>query len=99
MGRRFVDKPMPLENDVVSDRQPFIPKITDIDHHMSMGQISGLVPEISAGDLSDGEAWARCISQAATSQKLSLLQPLGVSGWKRRLGGKRLPGPSTRAPR
>ena len=58
MARRFVDISMPLENDVVSDPKPFTPKITYIDHQMSVGQMTAFFPGLAGEDLPDGEAWA-----------------------------------------
>jgi len=58
MARRFVDISMPLENDVVSDPKPFTPKITYIDHQMSVGQMTAFFPGLAGKELPDGEAWA-----------------------------------------
>jgi kynurenine formamidase len=58
MPRRFVDISIPLENDVVSDPKPFTPKITYIDHAMSVGPMTGFFPGLEGRDLPDGEAWA-----------------------------------------
>ena len=58
MARRFVDISMPLENGVVSDPKPFTPRITYIDHRMSVGQMTAFFPGLAGADLPDGEAWA-----------------------------------------
>ncbi|MCP5267105.1 MAG: cyclase family protein [Burkholderiaceae bacterium] len=58
MPRQFVDISMPLENDVVSDPQPFGPKIEYIDHQMSFAQIAPFFPGLKKEDLPDGEGWA-----------------------------------------
>ena len=58
MPRRIVDISMHLENDVVSDPQPFGPKIRYFDHKMSLGQMLPFFPGLEAEDLPDGEAWA-----------------------------------------
>ena len=58
MRRRIVDISMHLENDVVSDPQPFAPKIEYFDHKMSLGQMLPFFPGLKPEDLPDGEAWA-----------------------------------------
>lgn len=58
MPRRFIDISMPLENDVISDPQPFGPKISYIDHEMSVEQMTPFFPGLKKQDLPDGEAWA-----------------------------------------
>ena len=58
MARQFIDISMPLENDVVSDPQPFNPKISYIDHEMSVDQMTAFFPGLRKQDLPDGEAWA-----------------------------------------
>lgn len=58
MARQFIDISMPLENDVVSDPQPFNPKISYIDHEMSVDQMTAFFPGLQKQDLPDGEAWA-----------------------------------------
>ncbi|MSQ71179.1 MAG: cyclase family protein [Betaproteobacteria bacterium] len=58
MPRRIIDISMPLENDVVSDPEPFSPRITYIDHTMSLGQMLSFFPGLKAGDLPDGAGWA-----------------------------------------
>jgi len=58
MVRRIVDISMPLENDVISDPQPFNPKIEYIDHQMSVAQIAAFFPGLGKDDLPDGEGWA-----------------------------------------
>lgn len=58
MTRQFIDISMPLENDVVSDPRPFNPKISYIDHEMSVDQMTAFFPGLRKQDLPDGEAWA-----------------------------------------
>ena len=58
MARQIIDISMPLENDVISDPKPFTPKITYVDHEMSVGQMTAFFPGLEKGDLPDGEAWA-----------------------------------------
>lgn len=58
MSRRIVDISMPLENDVISDPQPFSPKIHYIDHKMSVDGMTAFFPGLTKDDLPDGEAWA-----------------------------------------
>ncbi|MBM3569943.1 MAG: cyclase family protein [Alphaproteobacteria bacterium] len=58
MPRRFVDISMPLENDVISDPQPFGPKIAYMNHQQTFGQIEPFFPGLKKSDLPDGEAWA-----------------------------------------
>ena len=58
MARTIVDISMPLENDVISDPEPFAPKISYIDHEMSLEQMLAFFPGLKAEDLPDGEAWA-----------------------------------------
>jgi kynurenine formamidase len=58
MPRTFVDLSIFLENDVVSDPQPFTPKITYFDHRASFPQLAGFFPGLSQADMPDGEAWA-----------------------------------------
>lgn len=58
MARTIVDLSIYLENDVVSDPEPFRPKIDYIDHDMSVPELAGFFPGLQKGDLPDGEAWA-----------------------------------------
>lgn len=58
MARTIIDISMPLENDVISDPEPFGPKIDYIDHEMSLPQMLPFFPGLKAEDLPDGEAWA-----------------------------------------
>ena len=58
MAREIIDISMPLENDVISDPPPFVPKITYIDHQMSVDQVRGFFPGLAKADLPDGEGWA-----------------------------------------
>ncbi len=58
MARTIVDLSIYLENDVVSDPPPYQPKITYIDHKMSVPALAGFFPGLRARDLPDEEAWA-----------------------------------------
>lgn len=58
MPRRIVDLSIYLENDVVSDPEVFRPKIEYLDHEMSVPELTGFFPGLTAADLPDGEAWA-----------------------------------------
>jgi kynurenine formamidase len=58
MSRQIIDISIPLENDVISDPEPFGPKIEYIDHKMSLPQMLPFFPGLKAEDLPDGEAWA-----------------------------------------
>ena len=58
MARTIIDISMPLENDVISDPQPFGPKIQYIDHETSLPQMLPFFPGLTREDLPDGEAWA-----------------------------------------
>ena len=58
MARQFIDISMPLENDVISDPRPFNPKITYIDHQMSVDRMVAFFPGLAGDDLPDGEGWA-----------------------------------------
>ncbi len=58
MGRKIIDLSIYLENEVISDPPNYRPKITYVDHHMSVGEVIGFFPGLQANDLPDGEAWA-----------------------------------------
>ena len=58
MARMIIDLSIYLENDVVSDPEPFRPRIQYIDHKASVPELAGFFPGLQAGDLPDGEAWA-----------------------------------------
>jgi kynurenine formamidase len=58
MARTIVDLSIYLENDVVSDPEPFRPRIDYIDHKMSVPDLAGFFPGLRAEDLPDSEAWA-----------------------------------------
>jgi kynurenine formamidase len=58
MPRRIVDISIHLENDVISDPPPFAPKISYVDHQMSVAQMLAFFPGLAKADLPDGEAWA-----------------------------------------
>src|SRR5258708_17960381 len=58
MTRTLIDLSIYLENDVVSDPEIYRPKITYIDHRMSVPQLASFFPGMKPEDLPDGEAWA-----------------------------------------
>ena len=58
MARRFVDLSIYLENDVVSDPEVYRPRISYIDHKMTMPDLVNFFPGVRPEDLPDGEAWA-----------------------------------------
>ena len=58
MPRTIIDLSIYLENDVISDPEPFRPKIEYIDHSMSVDDLAGFFPGLKKEDLPDGEAWA-----------------------------------------
>ena len=58
MARRFVDLSIHLENDVVSDPEVYRPRISYIDHKMTMPDLVNFFPGVRPEDLPDGEAWA-----------------------------------------
>ena len=75
MTRRIVDISMPLENDVISDPQPYSPKITYFDHHQSYEQMAPFFPGLKKEDLPDGEAWAVEMVQLITHNGTHLDAP------------------------
>lgn len=58
MARTIVDLSIFLENDVISDPPGYRPRISYIDHKMSVPEIAGFFPGLRPDDLPDGEAWA-----------------------------------------
>ena len=75
MSREIIDISMPLENDVISDPQPFSPKITYINHEDSYGQMAPFFPGLKKEDLPDGEAWAVEMVQLITHNGTHLDAP------------------------
>ena len=57
-NRRFVDLSIFLLNEVVSDPEPYRPKIDYIDHKQTIGDLVQFFPGIRPEDMPDGEAWA-----------------------------------------
>jgi len=58
VSRKFIDLSIYLENDVVSDPPIYRPHIDYIDHKMSLPELIGFFPGLTAEDLPDEEAWA-----------------------------------------
>jgi kynurenine formamidase len=58
VARTIIDLSIYLENDVVSDPEIYRPKITYIDHKMSLPHLSSFFPGLKPEDMPDGEAWA-----------------------------------------
>jgi len=58
MSRQIIDLSIPLENEIVSDPVPFTPRISYLDHKMSVAQLYAFFPGLKPEDLPDGEAWA-----------------------------------------
>ncbi|NRB42336.1 MAG: cyclase family protein [Pseudomonadales bacterium] len=58
MSSKIIDLSIYLENDVVSDPEPFRPKITYLDHQSTFHQMAPFFPGLKQEDLPDGEAWA-----------------------------------------
>jgi kynurenine formamidase len=56
--RRIVDLSIYLENDVISDPEPYRPKIEYIDHKSTLDDVQHFFPGLKPEDLPDGEAWA-----------------------------------------
>lgn len=58
MSRRIVDLSIHLENDVVSDPPGYRPRISYIDHRMSVPALTQFFPGLEPSDLPASEAWA-----------------------------------------
>ena len=58
MARTFIDLSIFLENEVISDPEPYQPKIQYIDHNTSVPALISFFPGLKKEDLPDGEAWA-----------------------------------------
>lgn len=58
MTRRVIDISIYLENDVISDPEPFKPRIEYFDHKTSVPQLASFFPGLTEEDLPDGEAWS-----------------------------------------
>ncbi|OUS24208.1 cyclase [Gammaproteobacteria bacterium 45_16_T64] len=58
MANTLIDLSIYLENDVVSDPEPFRPKITYMNHQDTFHQVEPFFPGLEKKDLPDSEAWA-----------------------------------------
>lgn len=58
MAKQLIDISIHLENDVVSDPEPYRPKITYMNHEMQADSMLSFFPGLKKDDLPDGEAWA-----------------------------------------
>ncbi len=58
MARKLIDISIPLDNDTISDPEPFRPKITYMDHKKTTEQVCSFFPGLKPEDLPDGEGWA-----------------------------------------
>jgi len=58
MTQAIIDLSIFIENDVVSDPEIYRPKITYVDHRMSVAELASFFPGLEPADLPDGEAWA-----------------------------------------
>jgi kynurenine formamidase len=58
MTRQLIDISIYLENDVVSDPEPYRPKITYLNHENQAEGMLSFFPGLKKEDLPDGEAWA-----------------------------------------
>jgi kynurenine formamidase len=56
--RKFIDLSIYLENDVISDPEPYRPHIDYISHTDTVGDLVNFFPGIEPSDMPDGEAWA-----------------------------------------
>jgi kynurenine formamidase len=58
MGRQIVDLSIAIENEIISDPEPFNPKVEYIDHNATAEQMATFFPGLKREDLPDGEGWA-----------------------------------------
>ncbi len=58
MPRQIIDLSIAIENEIVSDPAPFIPKVHYFDHAMTADQMADFFPGLAKDDLPDGEGWA-----------------------------------------
>ena len=68
MARKLIDISIPLDNDTISDPEPFRPKITYMDHKKTTEQVCSFFPGLKPEDLPDGEvtnAWAPAVRAAS----------------------------------
>jgi kynurenine formamidase len=75
VSRTLIDISMPIENDVISDPQPFGPKVTYLSHDQTFEQIAGFFPGLKREDLPDGQAWAVELVQLITHNGTHLDAP------------------------
>jgi kynurenine formamidase len=75
MSRTLIDISMPLENDIVSDPPMFGPKITYMDHEMTVDQMTPFFPGLTKEDLPAGEGWAIEMVQLITHNGTHLDAP------------------------
>jgi kynurenine formamidase len=75
MSRTLIDISMPIENDVISDPQPFGPKVTYLRHDQTFDQLAGFFPGLKREDLPDGQAWAVELVQLITHNGTHLDAP------------------------
>ncbi len=57
-GRTVVDLSIYLENEVVSDPEPYRPRIEYINHTQTLDDLKHFFPELDPKDMPEGEAWA-----------------------------------------
>ncbi len=58
MSRKIIDISIQLDNETISDPEPFKPQITYFDHKQTIDQVCGFFPGLKPEDLPDGEGWA-----------------------------------------
>ncbi|MCP2728731.1 hypothetical protein [Limnofasciculus baicalensis] len=80
MSRKIIDISIYLENDVVSDPDGYLPKITYFNHQNTFSQIQSFFPGLKKEDLPDSEAWAKDIGYCHI-EKLHNLEILPSSGF------------------
>ena len=76
MARKLIDISIPLDNNTISDPEPFRPKITYMDHKKTAEQVCSFFPGLKPEDLPDGEGWA--------IEKIELITHIRPYGTERR---------------